>query len=291
MTIPAAIHQEPTTAVETSKKNERRKQTRAGVNLAVRVRPAEAKDGALEEVRGTVNASDQGLYFTTASKSYHAGMRLRVMFPFNSSADTLTAWEDSAEVTRVDRLQDGRLGIAVLLGSPLHAGSLTNDQLSYSTGRKDGERRLSARHPFSATAIVTEMRAKMRMQARCSELSLVGCYVDTMNPFPEGTRIHVQLNYGDKVFEAAAMVSVCQMGMGMGIVFADLPREKKALLASWLGQGESASESSSCTFQAVPIKEPRSISDGLAERLIRVLRGKGVLTSAEVAALFSDPIL
>ena len=291
MTTSAAIQQEPATAAGASTTSERRKQTRAGVNLAVRVRPAEAKDGDFEEVRGTLNASDQGLYFTTASKCYYPGMRLRVTFPYNSSEDTLTSWEDSAEVTRADHLKDGRFGVAVLLGTSLRAGALTADELLYTTGRKDGERRLAARHPFSATVIVTEIRAKMRLQARCSDLSMVGCYVDTMNPFPEGTRIHVQLNNGDAVFEAPAMVSTCQMGMGMGIVFADLPREKRTLLASWLGPGDSVTESSFAKFRPEPIKEPRSTSDALAERLIRVLRGKGLLTSAEVAALFSDPVL
>lgn len=53
------------------RKGERRRKRRAGVSLALRVRPADAKDGTFEEVRATRNASRDGLYFITPTKRYY----------------------------------------------------------------------------------------------------------------------------------------------------------------------------------------------------------------------------
>src|SRR5215472_16055134 len=51
------------------------------------------------------------------------------------------------------------------------------------------ERRRSPRYPFIATAELVEQSSETRMVSRVSELGLHGCYLDMMNPFPQGTRV------------------------------------------------------------------------------------------------------
>src|ERR1051325_11972607 len=49
------------------------------------------------------------------------------------------------------------------------------------------ERRRGPRYPFIASAELIEQKADVRIASRISELSQNGCYLDMMNPFPQGT--------------------------------------------------------------------------------------------------------
>ena len=46
----------------------------------------------------------------------------------------------------------------------------------------------------------------MRIASRVSELSLHGCYLDMMNPFPTGTMVLVKIAAGDSFFEAKSKI-------------------------------------------------------------------------------------
>ena len=58
------------------------------------------------------------------------------------------------------------------------------------------EQRRSVRHSFSAAAEVVEVVSgtRLRMNARVADLSLGGCYLDTINPFAPETRAHLRIN-------------------------------------------------------------------------------------------------
>ncbi len=74
-------------------------------------RPVRAKYGRVEEVRTTVNVSRDGLYFTTCLEHYHVGMWLMLTFPY-APADPIKK-EQIGKVVRLERLADGRVGVAV----------------------------------------------------------------------------------------------------------------------------------------------------------------------------------
>jgi hypothetical protein len=88
---------------------ELRRNRRVKISKPVRVRPWDPK--YREEVPTTLNTSRDGLYFTTSAEHYYVGMRVRVTFPY-AALDPCNC-EYSGEVVRIDRLEDGRLGIAV----------------------------------------------------------------------------------------------------------------------------------------------------------------------------------
>lgn len=88
---------------------ERRRTRRAKISKPVRTRPSDPKYQG--EVRTTSDASRDGLYFTTWAEHYHVGMSLSVIFPY-ASVD-LGNGESAGRIVRIDRLTDGRFGIAV----------------------------------------------------------------------------------------------------------------------------------------------------------------------------------
>ncbi len=76
------------------------------------------------------------------------------------------------------------------------------------------ERRRTPRYPFIASAELIEEKADVRIASRVSELSLHGCYLDMMNPFPTGTMVLVKIAAGDAFFEAKSKIVYSQPNMG-----------------------------------------------------------------------------
>jgi hypothetical protein len=93
---------------------EKRKGRRAKITKPLRVRPSEPRDDHFEDLPISVNASKEGIYFQTRRDSYYKGMRLFITFPYSSPNDPMNC-EYVAEVVRVEKLANGRFGIAVHL--------------------------------------------------------------------------------------------------------------------------------------------------------------------------------
>ncbi len=87
---------------------------RAKIALPVRVRPSEPRDDHFDDLPISVNASKDGIYFTTRLKSYYPGMRVFVTFPYSSPHDPMNC-EYVAQVVRVEKLENGKTGVAVHL--------------------------------------------------------------------------------------------------------------------------------------------------------------------------------
>jgi PilZ domain len=98
------------------------------------------------------------------------------------------------------------------------------------------ERRGAARHPFIASAEETDLASGTRLSARVSELSLKGCYLDTLNPFPKGTQIRLVIFHGGATFTVPATVVYPQPNMGMGVVFSAVEPEQLEVLTKWLAE-------------------------------------------------------
>jgi hypothetical protein len=100
------------------------------------------------------------------------------------------------------------------------------------------EKRRSLRYPFIASAELIEEKADVRIASRVSELSLHGCYLDMMNPFPTGTAVLVKVSAGDAFFEAKSKVIYSQHNMGAGISFLEVGADSQAVLERWLDDAE-----------------------------------------------------
>ena len=87
---------------------------RAKIAKPVRVRPSEPRDDHFEDLPISVNASKSGIYFTSRLRSYYPGMRVFVTFPYSSPHDPINC-EYVAQVVRVEKLENGKSGVAVHL--------------------------------------------------------------------------------------------------------------------------------------------------------------------------------
>ena len=99
---------------------------------------------------------------------------------------------------------------------------------------QNSERREVPRYPFVASAEEIDINTGAKLSARVSELSLKGCYLDTLNPFPQGTQIRLVIFHGDSKFTALATVMYSQPNMGMGVLFKAVEPEQLEVLQSWL---------------------------------------------------------
>lgn len=96
------------------------------------------------------------------------------------------------------------------------------------------ERRRIARYPFVANAEVVEETSGAKITARVSELSLYGCYVDMVTPFPKGTPVIVKIFTETEFFEAHGTVVYSHTHLGVGVTFRDVKPLYKTVLQKWL---------------------------------------------------------
>jgi hypothetical protein len=91
---------------------------------------------------------------------------------------------------------------------------------------------------FALTAFVEALDPKSNTQisGRSSDVSLGGCYVDTLNPFHEGTVIRIRLTKENISFEANAKVVFSQIGMGMGVAFLSAEKDQFQIYQKWINQ-------------------------------------------------------
>jgi hypothetical protein len=151
------------------------------------------------------------------------------------------------------------------------------------------ENRRHARFPLTALVEALEPRSNTQISGRCSDVSLGGCYVDTLSPFPEGTIIRIRLTRENTSFEANAKVVFSQIGMGMGVAFTSSEKDQFRIYQKWIDQlsGNSSPEPN--------VLEGQQQSGGNANvqeeqyyvlnELVIALMRKGILTEVEGKAM------
>jgi hypothetical protein len=99
------------------------------------------------------------------------------------------------------------------------------------------DRRDSPRYALTLVAVVTELATSNVMNARSSDVSRSGCYVDTLQPLPTGAQVKIVLRSGDEIFEAPGRVVYMCPGLGMGVNWGlSLPDKTLAILDRWLAK-------------------------------------------------------
>ncbi len=154
------------------------------------------------------------------------------------------------------------------------------------------DRRSAARTSFVTEALVIEANSGARLSARSADLVLNGCYVDTLNPFQEGSVVRIRLQHGESKLEAHGRVVYQVPSMGMGIEFSELTPENRLTLDGWLAQANGRNRVTDVPFlQQKPEEfEERREEESRFAQLVHILRRKGVLTNSEVALLLKETI-
>jgi hypothetical protein len=100
------------------------------------------------------------------------------------------------------------------------------------------EQRRTPRYTFIASAELIEQKSEVRIATRVSELSLNGCYLDMMNPFPQDTLVLVKIFAGEEYFHSKARIVYAQPNLGAGLSFIDVEPQALAVLGRWLAMAQ-----------------------------------------------------
>jgi hypothetical protein len=286
----------PQSAAVPATRTERRQMRRAGISLQIRIRSADFNDGNFDEVRLTQNASRKAIYFFTQLNRYYTGMRVRVTSPYDPSAGEANL-EQIGEVVRLHRRDDG-YGVVVTLLSCLQPTTPQSTNASApvqpaspptsaAASIAPSDRRNGMRASFIAPIEMVEMRTGSRIEARTSDLSLQGCYVDTLNPLPIGAAVRLQIHRAGMILDVLATVSSRHAGSGMGLVFGEITATQRAVVEGWLGElGLPPRTLFENAFP--PSKRGTSPDTDCAARLVLVLVRKGVLSQSEATEVLRD---
>ena len=98
------------------------------------------------------------------------------------------------------------------------------------------ERRSAPRHAMVLAAEVIELPRGAKLNARTADISLTGCYIDTLNPVPQGSEVRLRITHGSEAFVTLGRVVYVSYGLGMGIAFLSVEDEQRARLERWLSE-------------------------------------------------------
>jgi hypothetical protein len=95
------------------------------------------------------------------------------------------------------------------------------------------ERRSASRHAMILAAEVIELPRGTKLNARTADISRTGCYIDTLNPIPQGSEVRIRLTHGEETFVASGRVVYVSYGLGMGIAYTKAEEDQLARLDRW----------------------------------------------------------
>ncbi|HXY24838.1 MAG TPA: PilZ domain-containing protein [Candidatus Acidoferrum sp.] len=97
------------------------------------------------------------------------------------------------------------------------------------------DRRAAPRYALIVMAEVTELSSGLKLQARTSDISRTGCYIDTLKPFSKGSSIYLCLSQQGETVQMNARVVYVNAGLGMGVHFEDaISEDQWVVLDRWL---------------------------------------------------------
>jgi PilZ domain len=96
------------------------------------------------------------------------------------------------------------------------------------------ERRRTPRYIFMASAELYDEKCDVRVASRLSDLSLTGCYLDMMNPFPAGTVILLKIVAENLTFQCKARVIYSTHNVGAGVAFLEVDEKNEYILKRWM---------------------------------------------------------
>ncbi|MGB8010551.1 MAG: PilZ domain-containing protein [Terriglobales bacterium] len=108
---------------------------------------------------------------------------------------------------------------------------------------RDNERRRYERIKIAVPIEIQGDTIGSPIRGATSDLSLGGCYIETVYPFPVGTNLDLQLSLSvDTIVLVAATVATCDPQVGNGIRFSRMLSEDQEALKAFLEAAKQAQE-------------------------------------------------
>ncbi|MGB9104423.1 MAG: PilZ domain-containing protein [Terriglobales bacterium] len=149
--------------------------------------------------------------------------------------------------------------------------------------RRQEERRRHPRFNCSGTASIWEQGHELASSARVNEISLGGCYIETMSPLRLATCVRLELSINHRSISLEGMVRNSQPNYGMGIEFIKIAAAEAEKLQSVIGEVSGAVPAEA---QAPPASPPASPAVGqLEDAVVRWFGSHDALTLQEFREL------
>ena len=98
------------------------------------------------------------------------------------------------------------------------------------------ERHRARRYPFHSSIELTNLQSETQIREQTSDLSLFGCHVDTLKPFPAETKVRMRIAHRSENFEALGRVTYSRSNVGMGILFTRIEPHDQSVLDKWIAE-------------------------------------------------------
>ena len=85
-----------------------------------------------------------------------------------------------------------------------------------------------------ASVQLADLQSEKQLAAHIANLSLLGCFVETVTPFPEGTNVRLKISHASVNFIAIGKVAYSQPQSGMGVAFTTIEPSNVPILDAWL---------------------------------------------------------
>ena len=93
------------------------------------------------------------------------------------------------------------------------------------------EHHRAPRHSFVAGIQLADLQSEKQLAAHIENLNLLGCFVETVTPFPEGTKVRLKISHAGVNFSALGKVAYSRPQSGME---SPSPRLSLATCQSWM---------------------------------------------------------
>jgi len=128
------------------------------------------------------------------------------------------------------------------------------------------ERRRAPRYQLVAEAEIISPMSEVCLGAQTSDVSLVGCFMNTNFSLPLGTEIRLRLKYEQTTLITSGVVARSEPSMGFGVSFTNMKEAQKRWLQKWL--------------QELPSNQaPNSIAHRSCQAIAREAEGSGRLSA------------
>lgn len=81
---------------------------------------------------------------------------------------------------------------------------------------------------------LADLQSEKQLAAHIENLNLLGCFVETVTPFPEGTKVRLKISHAGVSFNAIGKVAYSRPHSGMGVAFTAIEPSNVAILDAWL---------------------------------------------------------
>ena len=98
------------------------------------------------------------------------------------------------------------------------------------------ERRSAPRHAMVLAADVIELPRGAKLNASTADICLTGCYMNTLNPVPQGSEVRLRITHGTESFVSLGRVVYVSYGLGMGIAFINVEDDQRTRLERWFSE-------------------------------------------------------